>query len=287
MNTRARGAIPWGRAGLLTLAAAALVATLHLFSPRAELSPVDFVAGGAESLQFCDPLHPLFQAVEARQSPVSLLLRPAIRPIAGRTIEVTMSLRAASGRTIRSADLLRLCGKTVAVFAIDPSLSDFERFEPAEGARPGEWSFSLAPKAGGTYRLFADFEPAALGREVYASADLPVEGAGAVVPAAPSGPYRMALAASEKIIYARRPLELALRIERTDGAPLSAAARAIRSAQLVIFDERRSGIAILRAPDGAIRFKATFPDPGLYIAWAEGAWDSRELSALFPLRVLP
>jgi hypothetical protein len=273
--------------GLLTLAAAAVVAALHLFSPRAELSPVDFVAGGAQSLQFCDPLHPRFVAVEARRSPVSLRLRPAIPPVAGGSFGVTMELRTASGRTIVSGDLLPRGGGGVAVFAVDPSLSDFERLAPAEGARPGEWSFSLAPKRSGAYRVFADFTPEALGREVYASADLPVAGPGALSPPAPSGPFRIALDASARTIYARRPLELALRIERAGGGPLPPGAAAGQPADLVIFDEHRSGIAILRAPASEARFEVTFPDPGRYVVWAEAAWAGKSLSAPFFIQVLP
>jgi hypothetical protein len=287
MSARSRPSIAWGRAGLLALAAAAAVAALHLFSPRTELSPVDFVVGGAESLQFCDPLHPRFVAVEARQSPVSLWLKPAIPPAAGGSFDVFMELRTASGRTIASGDLLPRDGGRVAVFAVDPSLSDFERLAPAASTRPGEWSFTIAPKRGGAYRVFADFTPAALGRELYASADLPVAGPGAVAPAAPPGPFRIALSASAKTIYARRPLEFFLRIERAGGDPLPPGAAAGQIADLVIFDDRRSGLAILRAPSPAARFETTFPDPGRYVVWAEAAWAGESLSAPFPLRVLP
>src|SRR5205085_7555405 len=82
------------------------------------------------------------------------------------------TLRTASGKPVAPADLLVAHTRKLHLLIVDPALNDYQHVHPEPAKTLGEWAFAFTPHAGGTYRVFADFTPAATGRGLYASADL-------------------------------------------------------------------------------------------------------------------
>ena len=290
----------------ITLAAAAAVLLLHLFPGISGLAPTDFVAGGPNALEFCDPTNPRFLPVVARTSPVSLTLTTARPARAGTESAVELTLRTATGKPIGRSELAATAGEKIHLWLVDPTLRDFQRAVPKPGFAPGRWTFAFTPQLAGVYRIFADFTPAVTAQEIYASVDLPVAASGAS-PAAPRAPpglsadrggIRFALVPSATPVYARQPLALQFTAERAGGGmvPLVAAQGAF--VHLIAFDDRRTGFANLTdeaRPSGAppnpfhpgASFRVTFADPGRYVLWSWFLLGSRETAVPFSLQVLP
>src|SRR5205807_1399705 len=116
--------------------------------------------------------------------------------------------------------------KKIHLLIVDPTLTDYQHVHPTPGISPGAWSFTFTPRAGGSYRFFADFVPAATGVELYAWADLTVSGAPAApVPAAQqnwsaeNNGYRFTLTSGSQPVRARKVTDLTLAIERIGGGP--------------------------------------------------------------------
>ncbi|HVW20500.1 MAG TPA: hypothetical protein VHC86_04735 [Opitutaceae bacterium] len=252
------------RAFAITAAAVAVLAGFFLIPARPHLTHMDFIAGGPDALQFCDAANPRFLPVVARDSPVSAALSGTGPHAAGRECELSLVLRTNTGKAIGPRDLTPTGGRKLNLYAVDPSLTDFHALDP-QPAGAGRWRLSFTPRAGGVYRLFADFTPVATGQEMYVSADLPVQGA----PAAPAAGQALAatfggreyrLASRPRPVRIREPALLTLRAgEGTGGAAAGS--------ELVAFDRARSGMVDLRlGRDGSGR--VTFPDSGLYAVWA-------------------
>ncbi len=98
---------------------------------------------------------------------------------AGQKADVTLKLSRKDGAPIRETDLLATHTQRIHLFAIDPSLTDYQHAHPAPGTNAGEYTFSFTPKNGGAYRVWLDVLPFATRREEMPSLDL-----GEFVPAA-------------------------------------------------------------------------------------------------------
>jgi hypothetical protein len=269
-----------GRVLAITAAAAGLGLAFWLLPARPRLTHMDFVAGGPDALEFCDAANPRFLPVVARSSPVAASLASAVPCNAGREANLVLTLRTNTGKPIGAGDLADTAGRRLRLAIVDPSLADFQAPAADPGA-PGEWRFRFAPRFGGAYRVFVDFTPSATGQEMYASADLAVEGPAG--PASPSGDELSAksggtgftLAPSASPVRIREPVTLALRSDR--GAA---------GAELLAFDLRRSGMVDLRLGEAG-RARVSFPDSGVYALWAIVPAGGRDLSVPFSILVQP
>jgi hypothetical protein len=295
----------WRQAGILTAAAAALLAGLNFFRMRPDLTHMDFVTGGPGSLEFCDPANPRFLPVVARPSPVVAELRTAAPAVARGQVEAVLVLRTNTGKPIGPRDLRLTEAGKMSLLLVDPKLTDFQAQMPSPGPHPGEWSFAFIPRGSGTYRVFADFTPEATGQEMYASADLAVAGSGTadsmVEPARKSAVVRagwhLALRPSVAPIRAREAVDLDFTVARLDGS--AAALQPVDGfpARLVAFDRNRTGFVNLRPepglpPDNSgaglhLTFKVTIPDPGNYVIWSRISDRRTEVDTPFSLEVEP
>jgi hypothetical protein len=160
---------------------------------------------------------------------------------------------------------------------------------PRPGERAGEWRFQFTPRRAGTYRIFADFTPAATAQGLYASIDLAVGGATSAAPAeAPAlnawqearDGYRYVLRPAQTPVRVRQVVDLTFTVTRDDGGPVPLETVMGAYAHLVAFDAARSGFAHLHPiavdplakPDAVrptLEFKLTIPRAGRYVIWAQ------------------
>jgi hypothetical protein len=289
MSSAPTGSSGEGRPGrqllLITAGAVAVFAGLRALPTGTDLSHMDFrvEARGMSSIEFCDPLNPQFIPVVAVRSPVTMALRSEGGPlVAGARAAARVSLRTASGKPIGAQDLRVTHTRRLHLLIVSPDLTDYQHVHPEPAADAGEWAFVFTPRRAGTYRVFADFTPAATDRGLYASVDVEVEaGAGGAVGAAarPTG-FNFELATEPRPLVAGRPLDLRFSVTARDVGAVALEPVMGAYAHLVAFDAERSGFAHLhpvegegwRPPDPArpvLNFKLTIPRPGRYVVWAQ------------------
>lgn len=294
----------------ITAVALAVFVVLRFLPTGTNLNHMDFRVNARNSIDFCDPLNPQFIPVVAVTSPVALTLSlapGAARP--GVETRITAKLATASGKPIAPEDLLVSHTRRLHLLIVDPWLDDYQHVHPEPGRGNGEWSFAFTPKREGRYRVFADFTPAATGRGLYASAELPVGTSGL-----PAGftmvaehetswvverdGCRFQLAPGAGGVRAGIPADLTFTLRRSDGGavPLEPVMGAF--AHLVAFDQARSGFAHLhpvetdlgRPPDlrrPELNFKITIPRAGRYVIWAQISLGGRETFVPFWFDVAP
>lgn len=286
--------------GWITAVALGVFFALRLIPTGTDLNHMDFrvdpKAGNA--IEFCDPLNPQFIPVVEARSPVALQLRTAEPAAAGKPVAATVSLRTSGGKPVAPEDLLVTHTRRLHLLLVDPTLTDYQHVHPEPGRQRGEWTFEFVPRTAGTYRVFADFTPAATGRGLYASVDLEVGGASgrAAIEAAPG--YRFALAVAPQPARAGKPVDLKFGIVRDDGGDVALQPVMGAFAHLVAFDAARSGFAHLhpteqdltKAPDAKrpeLNFKLTIPRAGRYVVWAQINLGGTERFVPFDLDVAP
>lgn len=284
----------------ITLGALALYFGMRWLPTGTNLSHMDFrvdpKAGNA--IEFCDPANPQFIPVVAARSPVSVSLVLTGPAVAGEPLHAVMVLRTSNGKPVTPDDLLVVHTRRLHLLVVDPSLTDYQHVHPEPVGRPGEWGFTFTPRAGGTYRVFADFTPEATSRGLYASADLAVTGA----PASPASlsapaatPLVFSLVAAQQPVRANQPIDLQFAVHRTDGGTVGLQPLMGAFAHLVAFDETRSGFAHLhpvepetQIPDAKsprLNFKLTIPKAGRYVIWAQVNIAGEERTVPFELAV--
>jgi hypothetical protein len=308
MSTTTRGLErrQWTQFSLITAGAVALYFGLRLLPTGTNLSHMDFrvdpKAGNA--IEFCDPANPQFIPVVAARSPVEVGISTDAPATAGQEVRATVTLRTSSGKPVAPADLLVTHTRPLHLLLVDPTLRDYQHVHPTPAKEPGAWTFAFTPKGGGTYRVFADFTPAATARGLYASVDLAVSG----VPFAPdregvlgagvaeTDGIRFSLTVGQQPPRAGEVIDLRFSAQRADGAavPLEPVMGAF--AHLVAFDQERSGFAHLhpaevdlaQPPDAkhpVLNFKLTIPRAGTYVVWAQVNLGRTERFVPFSLRV--
>lgn len=284
----------------ITLGALGVYLGFRILPTGTNLSHMDFrvdpKAGNA--IEFCDPLNPQFIPVIAARSPVAVALKTAAPATAGREVEATIALHTSSGKPVAPEDLLVTHTRPLHLLVVDPSLTDYQHVHPQPGKAKGEWTFAFTPHTSGTYRVFADFTPAATARGLYASADLEVAAAGSAAKekayAQPEG-YRFALETAQKPAKAGEPVDLRFTISRNDGGAVPMELVMGAYAHLVAFDSARTGFAHLHpveaetsAPDAkrpTLNFKLTIPRAGRYVVWAQVNLGGTETFVPFELAV--
>jgi len=305
----------------ITAGAVAVFLGMRFLPTGTNLNHMDFRVSGQNSIEFCDPSNPQFIPVVAVRSPVSMTVKWDAGPTAGRKAggdeliagspgTGTVELRTVNGKLVEPQDLLVAHTRKLHLLVVDPTLTDYQHLHPEPGRKSGEWTFSFTPHAGGKYRVFADFTPAATGRGLYASADVDVEGAGAkaekTAMSRPGGstPSRVteregfvfSLETAVQPIRAGQPADLKFSVTRKDGGPVPMETVMDAYAHLVAFDEARSGFAHLhpmeadltQKPDATrptLSFKITIPRAGRYVIWAQVKLGGREVFAPFEVQV--
>ncbi len=288
----------------ITGVALSLYVLIRLLPTGSNVNHMDFRLEGKGVLEFCDPANPQFIPVVAVRSPVVMTLQSDHTPAKDEAVDITLTLRTASGKPIGPADLLVAHTRKLHLLVVDPTLTDYQHLHPEPGRRDGEWKFSFTPARGGLYRVFADFTPAATQRGLYASADLAVRGPVATVVTNAETiwqdrgiNFQLML---PPVLRAGQPTVLRFRMESQgtvkERVPLQPVMGAF--AHLVTFDEARSGFAHLhpvesdlaKPPDAVhpeLNFKVTIPASGRYVIWAQVKLDGKEVFAPYWVDVLP
>ncbi len=289
---------------MITAVAVALYVFVRLLPVGSNLNHMDFRMEGKGAIEFCDPANPQFIPVVAARSPVVLTLQ-ADQPLArDQAVKFTLKLTTSGGKPVGPADLLVAHTRKLHLLIVDPTLSDYQHVHPEPGRRDGEWVFTLTPQRTGTYRVFADFTPAATQRGLYASADFEVPGPVATVTRELNTTAQLLNLNFElvtpPVIQAGQPADLKFRIEsqgrEKKPVPLQPVMGAF--AHLVAFDEARSGFAHLhpnetdltQPPDALkpeLTFKVTIPVPGRYVIWAQVSLGGNEAFVPFWVDVSP
>jgi len=294
----------WIQLTAISAVALALYAGFRLLPTGTNLSHMDFRVSGSNSIEFCDPSNPQFIPVVAVRSPVTMTLTSVLPPLAGTDVSVRLQLATSSGKPLGPTDLVLAHTRKLHLLIIDPSLQDYQHVHPEPTRTPGEWIFSFQPRAGGVYRVFADFTPAATNRGLYASADLKVDGAPLAMAVRVAdagvqdqGDYRFSLVSGNQTIRAGSPVDLEFTVTRKDGGSVRLELVMDAYAHLVAFDEPRGGFAHLHPTDldpnaelnpqrPSLSFKLTIPSSGRYVIWAQVGIDGRELFVPFWLSVV-
>jgi hypothetical protein len=289
---------------LITAAALALYIAVRLLPTGSNLNHMDFRVEGKGALEFCDPANPQFIPVVAARSPVVATLQADHAPAQDQPVKFTLKLATASGKPVGPADLLVAHTRKLHLLVVDPTLNDYQHIHPEPGRRDGEWVFTMTPQRTGTYRVFADFTPAATQRGLYASADFTVPGP---VPTVTREPNTTAQVAGFKfelilpdVLQAGKAADLKFHVEspgrEKQPVPLQPVMGAF--AHLVAFNEARSGFAHLhpketdlsKPPDPLrpeLTFKVTIPAPGRYVIWAQVNLGGSEAFVPFWVDVMP
>lgn len=290
--------------GVISAVALGLFVFMRWLPVGSNLNHMDFRVEEKGAIEFCDPNSPQFIPVIAAKSPVQMALKSDAPPALGRPARFTLTLTTANGKPIGPADLLIAHTRKLHLLAVDPTLNDYQHLHPEPGARAGEWVFDLAPEKTGTYRVFADFTPAATARGLYASVDFSVPGEVARVSRSTNRTWQAAGYNFELVtpsyFKAGVPAELRFRIERpgTNKTPVPLQPVMGAFAHLVAFDEERSGFAHLhpnevdlaQPPDPLrpeLTFKVTIPQSGRYVIWSQVNLAGKEIFAPFWVEVLP
>jgi hypothetical protein len=281
-----------GQIGVLTAGALLIWLGFWGLGKRpAALGPMDFVAGGNNALQFCDPNRPRFLPVATLSSPVTMGFSEGD--------PTRLTLATASGKPIGPDNLVPTAGAPLWLFLVDRGLMTLRVVKPAPGARPGEWTFESGMPAAGAFRVFADLSPAAVGRELYASADWDRSGGGAegLAPTNVDPTWHFEFCTVPAKTYARQPLQVALQVRRADGGAFSVGTVGGAQGRLLAFDEAASGLVNLHSVEtGAappsqaqaeMNFPVTFSDSGRYVLWAELNLNGQTIYQRFALDVLP
>jgi hypothetical protein len=289
---------------LITVVALALYLGVRLLPTGSNLNHMDFRMEGKGALEFCDPANPQFIPVVAVRSPVVVTLQADREPARDQETRFTLKLATASGKPVAPEDLIVAHTRKLHLLIVDPTLNDYQHVHPEPGRRPGEWVFTLTPQRAGTYRVFADFTPAATQRGLYASADFTVPGPVATVVREPNTTAQVARFNFELVtpplFQAGKVADLKFRIESQgrDKVPVPLQPVMGAFAHLVAFDEARSGFAHLHPnetdlsqPPDALRpelnFKITIPSPGRYVIWAQVNLGGSEVFVPFWVDVAP
>ena len=289
---------------IITAVALALYVGVRLLPTGSNLNHMDFRMEGKGALEFCDPANPQFIPVVAVRSPVVVTLQPDREPARGEELKFTLKLATASGKPVAPEDLIVAHTRKLHLLIVDPTLNDYQHVHPEPGRRPGEWVFTLTPQRAGTYRVFADFTPAATQRGLYASADFTVPGTVATVVREPNSTAQVARFNFELVtpplFQAGKVADLKFRIESQGREKVPVPLQPVMGAfaHLVAFDETRSGFAHLHPnetdlnqPPDALRpelnFKITIPSPGRYVIWAQVNLGGSEIFVPFWLDVTP
>jgi hypothetical protein len=295
---------------LITLGAAALFVVVRLLPTGTNIPHLNYVSAGRSIIQTCDPSNPQFLPATEVQSPVAMTLAVAAPPVAGQPVQAVLTLTTYGNKPIGPGELAISNAKRLHLLIVDPTLTDYQHVHPEPAGAPGAWAFTFTPRAGGSYRFFADFVPAATGIELYAWADMSVSGQPADTKVERGVPdalrtrrdaafhpverdgYRFTLVPAALPIRANKIADLTLTVGRLGGGRVPLEVIMDAFAHLVVFDEQRSGyghmhpleVDITQPPDPVrptLHFKMQLPRAGRYVIWSQVQIAGREIFAPF------
>ena len=286
----------------ITIGAIVVFLAFRWMPTGTNLAHGDFRLEGENVLEFCDPAAPQFLPVTTARSPVELTVSP-LSVESGQFTDFTFRLETSTGKSIAPVDLLVAHTRKLHLMVVDPSLTDYQHIHPTAGEVPGEWHVSFAPKYAGTYRVFADFTPAATARGLYASVDIDVPGKQPTFDHRPKlnetvNDFRFELSIEDNRIRAREPTDLTLSIRHRANESVQLGQVMGAFAHLVAFDEGRTGFAHLHPretdldnpPDTLepdLHFQITIPESGRYVIWAQIVLNGAETFVPFWFDVEP
>jgi hypothetical protein len=101
---------------------------------------------------------------------------PVENRVAGKSVSTVIRLTGADDKPLSLDQLEVAHTEKIHLLVIDQSLTDYHHLHPVAGDKPGEYRFDFAPKLGGTYHIWADLVPKAIGKQEYSKTTLKVEG---------------------------------------------------------------------------------------------------------------
>jgi hypothetical protein len=189
--------------------------------------------------------------------------------------------------------------KDLHLIVVRRDLSGFQHVHPVM-TRTGTWSVPLDLAAAGTYRVFADFEPAALGRGITLGTDVAV--AGVFDPVALPAPSRTDVVGGLTVrlggtAQAGRSSDLTFTVRHPDGRPVTSLEPylgafghlvSLRAGDLAYLHTHPADDAAPGSRGGPeIRFMSTFPPAGSYRLYLDFSVDGEVRTAEFTLDVPP
>ena len=287
-GTRQNRQIAW-----ITAVAVAVFIGMRFLPTGTNLNHMDFRVSGQNAIEFCDPSNPQFIPVVSVKSPVTMTVRWEGELVAGKEAKGVVVLQTANGKVIESQDLLVAHTRKLHLLIVDPTLLDYQHVHPEPGGARGEWKLGFTPRRSGSYRVFADFTPAATGRGLYAGTEVDVaagEPGNAMMQARPA--YGYSLEPKAAPIRAGQPADLLFTISHIGGGVVALEPVMGAYAHLVAFDLERSGFAHLHpaetdltkaapAEKQALNFRVTIPREGRYAIWAQFRVDGAEFFTPF------
>ncbi len=262
---------------------------------QADPASGDDLCGSADASVFLD--------LDQLKFPVKGELSVSGKPAAKGELNFTLNFTTKAGKPIAAKDLAIIHTRRLHLFAVDPSLGDYQHLHPDEDMTGGDFNFRFTPQHGGTYRLYAEMVPKASRSALITALDLEVSGPPA--PARQSAPSPL-VAVQDGLRFELMPPpaglrrgvdnELSLRLSHTQASPTPVPLEKIMGAycHLAAFDASAKGFAHLHPLDKGINVDTAQPRFGFafntslsgdYRVWAQLQIAGREVFVPFDLKV--
>lgn len=235
---------------------------------------------------------------------ISVSISPTNAVAASGTTEFTIKLTSRDGKPVAPDQLQEAHTEKIHLLVVDPSLTDYHHVHPTATATAGTYAFSLTPKLGGSYKVFAELVPTATGKAEYASTSFTVAGSPSpleksINTEATVDGYKVSIAFERADIVAGEPSTATVKISGPDGQPFGQLEPIMGAyAHLVAFSEDRSTVAHIHPLDAepqqptdrggpSLRFHLQFPEAGYQRLFAQFQIGGKEVFVPFGLDVKP
>lgn len=292
----------WLQVALLTAVFGALYPLLRaLPDTRCTFLHHDTVGQSVDGSLICGNDEPAtFLDLGALQFPVTLQLETFGEAVIGQRLDCVLWFENASGDRIYPGDLAVVHTEKIHLLVVDPTLEDYHHIHPEPMGPTGQYSFSVTPRRGGTYRVYADIVPVASRSQVVCLDEIEVAGSGSPPPElrydteAEVAGIRFAIDTPVDGFVVGRQNDFRLRVERAGGDPVRLGEIMGTFAHAVAFDFDHHGFAHLHPLGASAGVEAGRPSialafathrAGNYRLWAQVLVDGEELFAPFDIAV--
>jgi len=234
----------------------------------------------------------------------SIAVKPASGVPTGTKTDFTITLADKDGKPVTFDALKEAHTQKIHLLIVDPSLTDYHHEHPTATSTPGTYSFSITPKLGGEYKVFADLVPTATGEQEYATTLLSAAGPSLAVEKKTNTEttvdgYKVAISFEQPELVAGEANLMTLTVAGPDGKPFGQLEPIMGAyAHLVAFSEDRENIAHVHPmgeePDDdadrggpTLQFHLSFPEPGYQKLFAQFQVGGKNVFAPFGLDVKP